>query len=74
MTQFERVQKLAKERGVKVSLADKPGWCVLDMPSRISPDRKMPPLTFATAEHVLEDRSEAPKIINGRLIRRIDKP
>jgi hypothetical protein len=51
---FERVQELAEKRGVKVSLHDKLGWCVLDMPSRITPSRKMPPLTFATAEQVLK--------------------
>ena len=52
---FERVQELAKERGIEVGLL-RPGWCLLAMPSRISPNRKMPPLTFATAAQVLEGR------------------
>ena len=58
---FERIQTLAAKRGVKVSLLpDRPGWCRLDMPSRISADRRMPPLRFATAEQVLEGRSRRP--------------
>ena len=61
--EFERVKKLAEKSGVEVSLLPgEPGWCVLDMPSRISPHRRMPPLTFQTAEQVLKGTDEAPKI------------
>jgi hypothetical protein len=56
MTKFEHVQELAAKIGVEVQqLPDRPNWCRLAMPSRISQSRRMPPLRLDTAEAILND-------------------
>jgi hypothetical protein len=56
MTKFEDIQELADQLGVAVEqYPDRPDWCRLAMPSRITPTRMMPPLTLSTAEEILED-------------------
>jgi hypothetical protein len=55
-TQFEDIQKLAAQLGVGVErFPGQPDWCRLDMSSRITPSRRMPPLKLSTAKQVLNE-------------------
>jgi len=53
------VQALAEKMGVKVCLHEKPGCCIVDLPSPFSPDRKLPPLLFETALQVIDFQASA---------------
>ena len=56
MTTFETLARDAAELGVEVErLLGEPRWCRLVLPSRISPDRRLPPLLLTTAEKILKD-------------------
>ena len=56
MTTFEKIQAAAAELGVEVErLPGEPRWCRLVLPSRIRPDRRLPPLLLTTAEKILKD-------------------